>query len=136
MITWVTDNIAIGDADDSRSADNKIFNATLNVAIDLDIEDTFEWRHKVGLLDGIGNHPQTFLAAVLLLDSLVQQDKKVLVHCQSGTSRSVMVVSAWIKMKGYASLKEALDQIMPLRKVNYYRPELYELALKALGVTD
>lgn len=132
MISRITDQVAIGDADDSRIIQNKDFDATLNVAVDLDILDGFKWRHKVGLLDGPGNHPSTFLAAVLLLDSLVMNGKRVLVHCQAGTSRSVMVVATWIASKGLTSLDDALNQIMALRKVDQYRPNLYALAVSAI----
>ena len=132
MITWIRDEFAIGDADDAREIDNKIFNATLNVAVDLDIKDNFKWRYKVGLVDGQGNHPLTFAAAVLLLESLVLQEKRILVHCQAGTSRSVMVSAAWVNMKGLASLDEALKMIMPLRKVDIYRQELYYTAQMAI----
>lgn len=132
MISRITEEVAIGDADAAREITNKDFDATLCVAIDLDIKDQFKWRYKVGLLDGPGNHPNTFLAAVLLLDSLVANGKRVLVHCQAGTSRSVMVVSAWIASKGLTSLDDALVQIMKLRKVDQYRPNLYALAVSAL----
>lgn len=132
MITWITDEIAIGNSEDARNADNKMFNATLNVAIDLDIADDFRWRHKVGLLDGPGNSPMTFMAAVLLLEALVKQEKRILVHCHEGKSRSVMVVATWLKRRGYTSLDEGLKAIMPLRKVNEYRTALKETAEKAL----
>jgi protein-tyrosine phosphatase len=132
MITWIRDEIAIGDSQDAISADNKIFDATLNVAIDLDIKDEFKWRYKIGLLDGPGNDPRIFAAILILLDSLVSQDKKVLVHCHAGASRSVMVVAAWLKYKGYTSLDEALGMIMPYRKIDQYRPALKETAREAL----
>jgi len=132
MITPIADGISIGNADDARRLENPTFDATLNVAIDLDIEDHFKWRHKVGLLDGPGNNPSTFIAALILLHSLVQQRKRILVHCQAGTSRSVMVVATYVAMMGYADLDTALSKIMPVRKVDRYRPALYDMAKQTL----
>lgn len=129
MITKITDQVSIGDSSDARHADNKLFDSTLNVAIDLDIQDGFRWRHKVGLLDGPGNHPATFFAAVVLLDSLVKSGKRVLVHCHAGQSRSVMVVAAWLTAQNPASSLDAhLNNVMASRKVDAYRQELYALA--------
>ena len=72
MITSVTPQIYVCDSQDARRlvAHNENFGATLNVAIDLDIEDkhdeihvrTFK-RHKVGLIDGRGNPPLRMVAA-------------------------------------------------------------------------
>lgn len=132
MITPIVDGIAIGNSEDARRIENPTFDATVNVAIDLDIEDQFKWRHKVGLLDGPGNNPITFIAAVMLLYSLVQQRRRILVHCHEGKSRSVMVVATYVAMMGYMDLDSALGKIMPVRKVDRYRPALYDMASKSL----
>lgn len=129
MITKITDQVSIGDSNDARHANNREFDAVLNVAIDLDIADNFKYRHKVGLFDGPGNHPATFFAAVVLLESLVKSGKRVLVHCQAGLSRSVMVVSAWLTIQDPSSILDAhLNNVMVARKVTAYRQELYALA--------
>jgi len=136
MITYITDEIAIGDAEDAKTITTEKFDATVNVAVDLNICDVvdpeirnyFVKRHKVGLVDGAGNDPLTFMAAVLLLHSLVKNGRRVLLHCQAGTSRSVMVGATYIAVLGYTSLDDALEQIMSMRKVGVYRMELYNLA--------
>jgi len=128
MITQITPELFIGGAEDSIQADNKIFDAVLCVAIDFDIKDGFKWRHKVGLLDGPGNSPMTFVAAVLLLYSLLKSGKRVLLHCQEGRSRSVMVAATTLAVAGVASFDDALREIMTLRKVDNYRPALYDMA--------
>ena len=125
-------NLAIGNAEDSLRATNKQFDAAVNVAIDLDFQEEFRWRHKVGLLDGIGNDPYTFMAAVLLVYSLIRKDKRVLLHCQEGTSRSVMVAATYVAAKGLATFDEALQKIMAERKIDNYRPSLYDMAQKVL----
>lgn len=132
MITYITDEIAIGNSSDARQITYKQFDATLNVAIDLDIEDGFKYRHKIGLLDGPGNDPLTFLAAVLMLHSLMRQNKRILVHCHEGKSRSVMITATYIASMGYTSLDDALKQIMAQRNVDIYRPALYDIAKETL----
>ena len=133
MITKITEQVSIGDSKDARRVTNRDFDAVLNVAIDFDWQDNFKWRHKVGLLDGAGNDPMTFFAATLLLESLVRSGKKVLVHCGAGMSRSVMVVAAWLTMRGPGTTLDInLHNVMAVRKVNAYRQELYVLAETAI----
>lgn len=129
MITQITDQIFIGDSEDARHADNKRFDAVLNVAIDFDWRDGFKWRHKVGLFDGPGNHPATFFAAVALLEALAKSGKRVLVHCGAGMSRSVMVVAAWMAIQTpNGDLDLCLNNVKVARKVDTHRQELYNLA--------
>lgn len=141
MITKVTPQISIGDAGDSRAATNETFDATLNVAIDLDIEDRGEHthacrirRHKIGMVDGPGNDILQMVAALILLHWLVTTGKRVLVHCHAGQSRSVMVCAAYLSLVGISSLDDALAKIMPLRKVDIYRQTLYILAQSAIPI--
>lgn len=128
MITYILDNVAVGNSQDSIGAKNEQFDAILNVAIDLDIKDEFKWRHKVGLLDGPGNHPDTMIAAVLMLHSLVNSKKRVLVHCHAGKSRSVMITSLYVSIAKNSNFDEVLQKVMKNRGVDVYQPALYNLA--------
>lgn len=123
----ITDIIGIGDADDGRQLPPAV-DATLNVAVDLDIPLTGgnAHRHKVGLLDGPGNDEFTLLSAVLMLHSLNRKYRRVLVHCQAGTSRSVMVVAAYVSIIGGMEFDRVLKDIMKVRGVDQYRPALYQ----------
>ena len=142
MITYATEKLAIGDSQDSRKATQDTFDAAICVAIDLDICDDVvnenaksikPRRHKVGLFDGPGNDVLTFVSAILLVESMMKNGKRVLVHCHAGMSRSVMVVAAWLTYKGIKpSLEEALTEIMPARKLIIYRQDLFNLAQNAL----
>lgn len=133
MITPIIDKIAIGDSEDAQNITRHQFDATLNVAIDLDIDDTKIQRYKVGLLDGPGNDPKIFAAALIVLDTLVKNNKRTLVHCHAGQSRSVMIVAAWLAYKKYSTLDDALKLIMPLRKVDIYRQSLYDTAVQSIS---
>lgn len=128
MITYILDNVAIGNSQDSNSVKNGQFDAILNVAIDLDIKDEFKWRHKIGLLDGPGNHPDMMIAAVLVLHALVNSGKRVLVHCHAGKSRSVMITSLYVSIAKNLDFDTVLKQVMAQRGVDVYQPALYELA--------
>jgi hypothetical protein len=141
MSSKITPQIFIGNAEDARAAINSDFDATLNLAIDLDIQDNLDCvvvrrlkRHKVGLVDGPGNPPLRMVAALLLLHTIVESGVTVLVHCQAGMSRSVMVVAAYLDMVGASSLDDALAKIMPLRKVDQYSVAMYSLARAALPI--
>jgi hypothetical protein len=141
MISKITPQISIGNAEDARQAINSDFDSTLNLAIDLDIQDNLDEvvvrrlkRHKVGLVDGPGNPPLRMVAALLLLHTIVESGVTVLVHCQAGMSRSVMVVAAYLDMVGASSLDDALAKIMPLRKVDQYSVAMYNLAQSAIPV--
>lgn len=69
----------------------------LNVAQDL--EGTYGWDHgmeyaQVGLVDGPGNEPWMYCAAVLVLHALLGR-RNVMVYCHTG-GRSLAVAVMWI----------------------------------------
>jgi protein-tyrosine phosphatase len=129
----ITDRIGIGDASDGKQAPSGI-DASLNVAVDLDIPLTGGnvYRHKVGLVDGPGNDDSLILSAVMLLHALNKRHNRVLVHCQSGASRSVMIVATYVSIVGDMEFDRVLKDIMNLRKVSDYRPALYQQCVQLI----
>lgn len=88
-MTQLTDNIWIGCSADEWHVTlhtDKV-DAVLNVAHDYQPtrgwKDGIEYMH-VGLVDGPGNEPTAYCAAVLALVSLIKRGKRVLVCCHSG----------------------------------------------------
>lgn len=123
----ITDKIGIGDSSDGRQVPS-VFDAILNVAIDLDIPPTQGrvLRHKVGLVDGPGNDDDLLISAVLVLHSLNKRHNRVLVHCHEDKSRSVMVVSVYVSIIGGMEFDKVLKEVMKSKGVTDYRPALYK----------
>ncbi len=42
---------------------------------------------------------------------------RVLVHCVAGSSRSPIIVAAWMKIVGYKSIEECMSEIVRLRSI-------------------
>lgn len=102
MPSQITNNIWIGNSNDSTAEDRlkKLgINAILNVANDL--PEILGWRQgfhssHCGLVDGEGNTKSLYLSAITQLHALVEMQKKILVHCHEGKSRSAAIVVAYL----------------------------------------
>lgn len=106
----VTKNIWIGDSVDEIGA--KV-GAILNVAIDL--PPTRGWGQKidylhVGLVDGPGNLPVAYCAAVLALQTLHESHDQVLVCCHSG-GRSLAVVLMYMHLVARCGWMETIEMV-------------------------
>jgi protein-tyrosine phosphatase len=69
------------------------------------------------LIDGSGNDPWLVRQLVNTLDKFVKQHPKVLVHCQAGRSRSVVVVAAWLMRTKKLSPADSLAFIAKSREI-------------------
>lgn len=89
------ENLWVGSSTDGQYAD---VDAVLNVAKDLHIRRGWPdiQYAQVGLVDGPGNLPASYHAAVLTLAAMVKTGKRVLVHCHEGKSRSAAVVIMYL----------------------------------------
>lgn len=100
----VTDNIWVGNSHDECYGDlsEDGIGAVLNVAYDLgtsreEWDEDVECMH-VGLVDGPGNAPAAYCAAVLALSVLIDRHERVMVFCHEG-SRSVAVIAMYLILK-------------------------------------
>ena len=121
----LNEHIWIGGSQDERSADLGAagIGAILNVAQDLQC--TRGWGSgieyaQVGIVDGPGNTPVTYHAAVLTLASLLKRHHQVLVCCHDGC-RSMAVVLAYMQLmasRGWDGwieiIKERVDEALPI----------------------
>lgn len=132
----LADRVWIGQHNSFLNAGAVGVGALLNVAQDLCGLcgwPVFEYA-QVGLIDGPGNPPSAYVAAVLTLAALVER-RTVLVYCHGG-SRSVAVVAAYTCMQSGRDwgdvmelLRERADVDLPLvnpahheaiRGINWY----------------
>lgn len=103
-MTNITTNLWIGGSADAEKADLKPdgINAMLNVAHDL--QGVRGWRDGIlyaqcGLVDGPGNTMAAYHAAVLMLASMMQADRRVMVYDHLG-GRALAVALLYLNIVG------------------------------------
>jgi hypothetical protein len=127
----ITKHIWLGHSQDARNKlalDANKITACLNCAIDLDYECDRDVYKKVGLVDGPGNKIDTLALAMAELAELIKAEHKILVHCHSGMSRSVIVIAYYLAWKTNLSIYRALDMIATMKPAIYPHAALILLA--------
>lgn len=114
----ITPQIFIGSsrsALDGRSLKSNGIANILNCAEDL--SDQLGWDggfrvFRVGMADG-SNNPSLYKSALSVLDAVTSDsNKKILVHCHEGRSRSVYVVACWlVQRKLQGTIQDAIEFI-------------------------
>lgn len=117
-MNWITDTIAIGDAEEAQDAAllrrESIHSILGLITLLKDTPPTslgVKRIEVVPLRDGPGNDPQVFLRSVDTLAELVRDAPPVLVHCRGGRFRAVVVVA------GYFMRSLGLDAATALARV-------------------
>jgi len=108
----------------------------MNCAFDLDIQvpDGVLYA-KVPLVDGPGNALHALIGAALCLRQIVELGKvPVLVHCHSGSSRSVVVLATYLAWQKKWTVQKALALIQSQREIAAPKPELVELASRSVDL--
>jgi protein-tyrosine phosphatase len=130
MITQVGNNrLFIGNADDAMSnlhLQTYNINAVVNTALDLDTPFFDHIRHyKIGLLDGPGNKFYDYWISAILVMSLLEDSKTVLVHCHEGKSRSVAIVLIVVSLMEFRdiSIKESIKE--SFKYIQASRPDIF-----------
>jgi histidinol-phosphate aminotransferase len=105
---WITDSIALGDYEDSINPEG--VDAVLNVAAEAAIVHELPYlhlnmRHSRPISRRDLNRALEFLAKQL------SNGHRVLVHCDSGVSRSPAIVAAFLAATGGISVEAALRRI-------------------------
>ena len=123
-LDWITDQIAIGNAMESRDAE-LIREQGIRSVLSLDgtmvgREEAFPQYSSIRayrLIDGAGNDPGLYLRVIQSLAALHRSSPPVLVHCHAGRSRSVVVVAGFLMQRHGWDESEALDAIGQKREV-------------------
>jgi protein-tyrosine phosphatase len=144
-LNQITENIFIGNSHAALHSRDLLkslgITAILNVAKDLDNNklDPQEFSlNKIGLGDGDGNDLEDIGTALQVLQKLLLNGHKVLVHCHEGKSRSVGLVATYIHLKRPAqfnSLDEAEEYIRghrPIAKINAGLKQDYQKVIDLL----
>src|SRR5580704_14351230 len=115
---WITDKIAIGnylDAKDSELISKEKIASILSLdggLLGMKPQELGVRRIETNKLeDNSKNHPETFLAAVRLLQKMVLDSSPVMVQCHAGRSRSVIVVAGFLMASSGITAKEAIAKV-------------------------
>ena len=118
-LRWITQQIAIGYAPHSQVDIDSVKAQGIAAVLNLCAEcyDLHEIEAAAGLelhwlpvADEDAPEPGAAEKALEWLDSILAQDKKVLVHCRFGIGRTGTLVTAWLIKQGYA-LDDALEML-------------------------
>ena len=105
----LTDKVWIGDSDDGKYTDlvEPVVGAVLCVAQDLTPPNTRLWPTTeyahVGLIDGPGNLPCAYIAAIVTLHLLLDRHPAVLVYCHGGGRALAVTLMYTILRRGKVS---------------------------------
>jgi atypical dual specificity phosphatase len=92
--------------------------------------------HHHPLVDGPGNHPAAFAAAVDDARDLLGGDGDVLVHCKAGISRSATLLATAIAAEEARSFRSALAAVRDARPPATPHPKLHQAAVVYLAARD
>lgn len=92
--------------------------------------------HHHPLVDGPGNAPAAFAAAVDDVRALLGRDGDTLVHCRAGISRSTTLLATAIAAEERRSFHEALAAVQRARPPATPHPKLVQAAVVYLAARD
>ena len=110
---WITNDIALGDIDDSRCPDG--VDAVLNVAAEVPVLHHLPCLH-LKIEDHWSITRRDLSRALRFLTGHTSAGRKVLVHCYAGASRSPSFVAAFLSKTTGISTVDALKIIQEKRR--------------------
>ena len=133
----ITNNIWVGGLNSPRT----IISEGFDTVIDLREEDAQKYRdilkkHEIEYLnikipDGMGAPPNVLFEITKLIMKRVRDGKKILIHCNLGRGRSILIAAAYLVSKGLKP-DEAINKVKSIRSVSFLntqqREALYEFA--------
>jgi hypothetical protein len=124
MLSKITDKIWLGNELDSFAAMG--CTAILTVAVEPFPSDILATTAKCGLIDGPGNPPALYQAALCELHGLLAMGHTVMVHCIEGVSRSPFIVACYLAMltpEPENEFENCLEQVKAAHPPTNVRPE-------------
>ncbi|MCD6538269.1 dual specificity protein phosphatase family protein [Candidatus Bathyarchaeota archaeon] len=133
----ITNNIWVGGLNSPRT----IISEGFDTVIDLREEDAGSYQSilkkhgieyfNIKIPDGMGAPPDVLFEITKIIMERVNDGKKILIHCNLGRGRSMLVAAAYLVSKGLKP-NEAINKIKSIRSVSFLntqqREALYEFA--------
>jgi len=121
MITWITENVAIGeyaDAVNELLLEKEKIDCILSVTVISSLEETsvldrlgIPYFHvQVGRHQGLEPVKIELRTAAYMLEQLIVKYKRILVHCTAGIDRAPFVVAYWMMKNRYDSCFGEFDE--------------------------
>jgi len=144
MITWITENVAIGEYTDA--VNREVLNKegidcvlSLRTGLGLEVEQDQECCHEANILEnleiyyynvpvGINSHRNIetikieLRTAAYMLEQLTEKYKRILVHCTAGIDRAPFVVAAYLS----GLHEDIMDMDYWYCKIKEKRPQIIE----------
>tara|TARA_Y100000034_G_scaffold78539_1_gene94390 strand:+ start:1502 stop:2005 length:504 start_codon:yes stop_codon:yes gene_type:complete len=138
-MNFITPRIAVGGAQDAKDFKERGITAVLNVCkgLNLELPDWLEYRsvglqtHKHGI-DKIYKELVIIKYAVDVLEELLEEHDKVMVHCMSGNSRSPGVVIFYLHFLKSMNFEAVVEMVERKNNGPRLKPAFFELAAKML----
>ena len=126
-VDWITDQIAIGNFQDARNLPPGI-HAVLCLIEDCCADRVDVDAVCVPLVDGPGNDFAAAREAVDFISEVVDEGRRILVHCHAGRSRSVVIVARYLMSSRSLTAKQALE-LLASKREGYLSSGIEELLL-------
>jgi protein-tyrosine phosphatase len=122
---WITDQIAIGNHIDAWELPEPVDAILCLKEGCCDMRDDVD-AVCIPLVDGPGNDPRAVSEAVSYLSEVVNEGRRILVHCHAGRSRSVVIVARHLMANQLMTPERALELIHAKREI-YLSPGIDQL---------
>lgn len=122
---WITDLLAIG----NYKAEYSSFDCVLTLVAKTDHMGSNQNQKVIELIDGYGNDTSLFCLAVDYVNNAIQSNKKILIQCHAGRSRSVGVAIRHLMESNDISYSDAIKSIAQKREI-YVTKGIQELVYK------
>jgi len=132
----ITNNIWVGGLNSPRTVISEGFDTVIDLEEDAQKYRAILKKHgieyfNIKIPDGMGAPPNVLFEITKLIMKRVRDGKKILIHCNLGRGRSILIAAAYLVSKGLKP-DEAINKVKSIRSVSFLntqqREALYEFA--------